>query len=474
MLPDDVLLEIFDFYLDENKRYYEKREEWIALAHVCRRWRSLVFQSPHRLNLQLVCTPYTRTRDTLAAWPPVPLIISDDYRECYDYDELDNIFAALEHNDRVCQIDLSLPGSEFEPFTNLAAMQKPFPELTELRLSCCTTESELPDLFLGGTAPSLRSLYLRYVPFPGLPKLLLSAAHLVKLELYLPYLTSSGYIPLEAMATSLSSLTSLEFLRLHYQSPVSPPHPSRPALENRRQTPPPLTRSVLPGLATIIFKGPSEYLEEILARTDAPRVKNLDITFFEQIRFDTPQLFQFISRRPTLRAPEMGCIKFDFITNIVKFRSRISDFGELKVEIPCTASEWQFLSLEQVCPSSLPLVSTLKDLSIYEKMRKRYLPPHWHVANTLWLELLRPFAAVKNLYLSRNSVRRIAPALQELVGGRTTEVFPALENIILEGFWKSDPLHKGIEKFVAARRLIGHSVAVSALEGQMHLEILRL
>jgi hypothetical protein len=58
-------------------------------------------------------------------------------------------------------------------------------------------------------------------------------------------------------------------------------------------------------------------------------------------------------------------------------------------------------------------------------------------------------------------VPRIAPALQELVGGETTEVLPTLENISLEWFQPSGPLHEGIEKFVAARRLTSHPVAVS-------------
>jgi hypothetical protein len=36
----------------------------------------------------------------------------------------------------------------------------------------------------------------------------------------------------------------------------------------------------------------------------------LHIIFFNQIIFDLPQLFQLTSRRPTLRAPEMGRIEF--------------------------------------------------------------------------------------------------------------------------------------------------------------------
>jgi hypothetical protein len=107
------------------------------------------------------------------------------------------------------------------------------------------------------------------------------------------------------MATSLSALTNLEFLRLHFLYPRP-----RPALGSRRLPPPPLTRSILPNLTKIRFKGASEYLEEILARIDAPRVNELHIIFFNQIIFDLPQLFQLTSRRPTLRAPEMGRIEF--------------------------------------------------------------------------------------------------------------------------------------------------------------------
>jgi hypothetical protein len=109
MLPDDVLLNIFDFYMPAEDDYFKKKDEWTALAHVCRRWRSVVFQSPNRLNLRLVCTPYTRVRETLDIWPPLPLIISTNYRPSYKSDNLqDNIIAALEHNNRCIESNSNL------------------------------------------------------------------------------------------------------------------------------------------------------------------------------------------------------------------------------------------------------------------------------------------------------------------------------------------------------------------------------
>jgi hypothetical protein len=98
-----------------------------------------------------------------------------------------------------------------------------------------------------------------------------------------------------------------------------------------------------------------------MARIDAPRLDELDITIF-----DTPQLFQFISRRPTLRAPEKGHIAFHSKAITVEFPSQISDYAVLSMEIRCTVSEWQLLSLGQVCTSSLPPLSTLECLYIFE------------------------------------------------------------------------------------------------------------
>ena len=464
MLPDDVLLEIFHIYVIEGPSAFEGfrclsefgvNQGWITLAHLCRRWRSVVFQSQRRLDLRLLCTYKTPARDTLDVWPPLPLIIQDPYGIPYHWNDTsgaDNIIAALEHNDRVCQIDLCrLTSSPLEYVAGSAAMQKPFPELIHLRLEMYEYGPKpiLPDSFLGGTAPRLQSLILDGISFPRLPKLLLSATHLV--DLSLPNIPRSGYFPPDAMATSLSAMTSLESLRLNFRYPRP-----RPALENRRPPPPPLTRFILPHLTKIQFKGVSEYLEEILARIDAPRLDELEITFFNQIIFDTPQLFQFISRRPTLRAPERGRIKFGPGAIYVGFLSQTSQYDiVLSVGILCTTSEWRLSSLEQICTSSLPPLSTLEVLYIHGDGRHL---PHWQddFDNTLWLDLLRSFVAVKSLYLTKKSVSHIAPALQELVGGRTAEVLPTLENIFLEGFQPSGPLYEGIEKFVVARQLTSH------------------
>ena len=473
MLPDDVLLEIFDFHADEavdeaineaivetdimhpDTGYIKKPiiEGWITLVHVCQRWRSVIFQSPRRFNLRLLCLPETPAKDTLDIWPPLPLIVEDHYGASFG---ADNILAALEHNHHVCQIELLCePSSELECYTNSAAMQKPFPKLTHLLLRgpSRSSGSTLPDSFLGGNAPRLRSLELDCIPFPGLPKLLLSATHLIHLDLF--DIPPSGYIPPEALATSFSALTNLESLNLHFLSPRP-----RPALDSRR--PPPMTHSILPSLTEIEFKGTSDYLEEILARIDAPRLDRLDITFFNDILFDTSQLPQFISRIPALRSPKKGHVTFDYAEIVVEFNSQTSGYHVLRVRILCSAPDWQLSSIEQVFTPSFPPLSTLEDLYIFDDS-DRYYPRPWQddVENTLWLEVLHRFAAVKNLYLCEEIAPSIGAALQELVGARTTEELPTLENIFLEGLQPSGPAQEGIEKFLTARQLTSRPIAVS-------------
>ena len=99
MLPDDVLLKMFDFYVNEDQDKYFKIyiEKWQRLVHVCRQWRRVVFGSPRRLNLRLVCTSETPARDTLDVWPSLPLLI----RDCdHPTEDVDDIIAVLERSNR--------------------------------------------------------------------------------------------------------------------------------------------------------------------------------------------------------------------------------------------------------------------------------------------------------------------------------------------------------------------------------------
>ena len=364
---------------------------------------------------------------------------------------MDNVIAVLERSDRVCRIYLMyLRSSDLEIF--LAEMQQPFSELTHLKLHAHgETVPIIPDSLLGGSALRLESLMLEGIPFPGFPKLILSATHLD--TLCLEDIPHSGYISPEAMVTALSALTGLEELSIRFQSPRSCPDQ-----ESRRL--PPSTRSVLPVLTSFTFKGVTEYLEDLVASIDAPQLNALDITFFNDIVFDTPQFIQFISRTPTSRALEEARIIFWNGAASTNFSSRTSGHGKLNVKTLCRGLDWQVSSLEQVCTSCLPPLSTSEVLYIYERPHLQ-LDSQDDIENGPWQDLLRSFAAVKNLFISKELAPRIVPALQELVEGRTLEVFPTLQSIFLEGLESSGPVQEGIEQLVAARQAVGHPIVVS-------------
>ena len=465
ILPDEVLLGIFDHYVGIFDHYvYEAnmKNRWVTLVHVCQRWRNVGFGSPCRLNLQLVCSDKTPVRRTLDIWPPLPIIIIQYFDPARG---MDNILAALEHVDRISRITLTqVPTAQMEKV--VPAMQKPFPALTHLQLTSSETPLVAADIILGGPVPRLRVLTLDGISFRGLPKLLLSTTDLVVLDLgRIPH---SAYISPETMVMNLSRLTRLLFLCLGFKSPQSRPH-------QERRRPPPPTRTVLFALKSFLFRGASEYLEDLVSRIDTPQVDVWSITFFHQLIFDTPQLTQFISRIPTLKAHDQAQARLVFYERHICVTFPLTPCGVFALGMSCKQLDWQLSSMAQICISSFPqaLPLTVDHLYILESSGSQ---PHWldDIDNSQWLEILRPFTTVKNLYLSKELARRVVPSLQELVGGRATELLPALQSLFLEELHPSGLVEEAIGRFVGVRQSSNHPIAVSPWKrGNPPLWILR-
>jgi hypothetical protein len=432
MLPDEAVLEIFSFFLYGN----ENRDGWHPLVHVCRKWRNVIFGSPRRLNLRLHCTARTPVKEMLDIWPPFPIVIKGSYCPS-PIASVDNIVAALAHNDRICEVMFGHTSISLWEIV-LTAMQVPFPELTRLHFeSKDETVPVVPDSFLGGSAPRLRSLSLDGIPFPGLSKLLLSATDLV--DLSLSNIPHSGYIAPPAMATCLATLTRLKSLSLNFQSPRSRPDPVG-------RFPHPAARTVLPALTDLRFTGVSEYLEDLVARIDAPLLHVLDIKFFLQLIFDTPQLAQFIDRTPQLKMYDEARVVFSDSGASVSLPRTLDDRG-VEFGISCRQIDWQLSSLAQICDSCIPqaLISAVEHLHIVE----RRISPHHReddIENSQWLELFLPFTTVRNLYLSKEFAPRVMLALQEFVGDRATGILPALQYLHLEvpPIWTSPRHHREV------------------------------
>jgi len=199
-------------------------DSWQILIHICQRWRCVVFELLVFFDLQLLCIPKRLVQMMLDVWPPaLPIAIRSckplHKRQKREY----NIIEAFKQHNRVCKIDImGTPNSLMEAFLT---MKEPFPNLTRLGLEWFDyiEMPVLPDSFLGGSAPRLRSLILCQIPFPVVWKLLLSTSRLVRL--HLQDILPSGYFSPEEMISGLSSLTSLEVLCIVFQP--SPPQANR-------------------------------------------------------------------------------------------------------------------------------------------------------------------------------------------------------------------------------------------------------
>ncbi len=102
--------------------------------------------------------------------------------------------------------------------------------------------------------------------------------------------------------------------------------------------------------------------------------------------------------------------------------------------------------------------------------KHQYLRLVWKndaIENTLWLERLLPFPAVKNLYLSKDFAPGIAAALQQIIG---TEVLPSLQNIFVDGLELSGRFQENIGQFVATRELSDHSITISNWNGRKMMQ----
>jgi F-box-like len=454
-LPDNVLLDIFEFCQVQR---WDGRPgmAWTKLVHVCQRWRYIVFASPLRLYLRLLCTERTPVRKTLDVWPPLPIEIwFFQVRLRVE----DNVIAALEGPNRVRSIllnDITIPLEHL-----VAVMQDPFPELESLALRVewpCGNVPPLPSTFLGGSAPRLRSLHLDGIPFPTLPQLLLSSNHLVNLRLFrIPH---SGYISPEAMAMCISTLTSLTRFSIGFISPTSHPDP-------RTRRPPPLTRAVLPALTKFYFRGVTEYLEDLVARIDAPLLYSVDIRFFNQLVFGIQQLGRFIGHAPALMSCDMAEIYiYEYCIVMRLMPMRPPPFHILIFKISCREIDWQVLAMAQICNQlSESFISSIEHLFIQDVDATSSTFPstlEGFMEETQWLELFHPFIAVKSLEMRSETTRmgsHILSALRGLSVELATEILPALDSLNLEDNQESGPEEQDIEPFIVARQGSDHPVA---------------
>jgi hypothetical protein len=462
MLPDDVLLEIFDFYKEDPASQIPLVSigpgtwRWKTLIQVCRRWRCVIFGSPRRLDLRVICTDTTPTRTSLDIWPPFAISILCRHR--VDEKNVENVIAAIESCDRIYHIFIDdINGAALEILA--AAMQQPLPILQGFGLKSNDESVPVPVLsetFLGGYAPSLEFIGLYGIPFPTLPKLMLSGAQIVGLVLF--DIPNSGYISPDVMATCLGELPNLNYLFIRFQSPIF--HPFQTATS--------CARAVLSALTDFAFYGISEYFEALVAQIDTPLLNDLTVSFFVEPTFYIPQLRHFIGRAERLKP--FNPARMECSDGAIGITCGFPRRFELRIR--CERPDWKLSSMTQILGQQLPLLSHVEELEIFQS-------PHANIEwmdnpdmnPSLWLDLFHLFITLQSLYVSEKLVPTVAAALQELTGGRTMEVLPALHGLFLEGIQPCGHKEEGIKSFINSRELSGHPVTLQSWKRHLSADL---
>ncbi|KAI9451044.1 hypothetical protein BJY52DRAFT_1419288 [Lactarius psammicola] len=403
-LSDDVLLDIFKCYMDDSAPF------WFTLAHVCRSWR-------------LIVVNYGR-------FPTAP-------------EDEDNIMAALEQSDRVYSINLTVTSSLLK---RLSTISEPLSELEELvLLSQDNLQLTLPSTFWWGHR--LRTLHSTRIAFPSLPQLLSPSQDLIDLQLH--EIPSVGYFSPEAFANALCGMTQLETLSLHFLT-------LRPRRSYLGLPPPPGNRFFLPALTRFKYRGISKYLDNLVARIDAPRLGDVDIKFFSQPTLDASQLGLFINRIESWGSPLRAEILSSDGAISITF-TRPGALTRLGLEISCKQLDWQLFSISQICDHFSSFLFNVEDLGI-KTIGPSIVPDD--VDDEQWLGLIRAFDGARDLRVSGQLAIDMLRALRPADEGHTI-VLPALRNLyVQESVHNLGPLRDSMESFVTQRRLSSHPVRV--------------
>ena len=448
-LSDEVLLNIFRYSLDASPRF------WSSLVHICRKWRHIVFASQRALHLRLFCMHGTPVLKTLDHWPALPIVVQ--YGGSLALDPLapedeENIMAALRQSDRVGSISLTVTNSLLE---NLSTISEPFLELEELvLLPRDNMQLTLPSAFRWG--PRLRCLHSTRVAFPALLQLLYSSRNLVDLQLHEVF--DPWHVSPEALTDALSGMAQLRSLSLHFLPTAYYPAPSP---RSRR-------RVVLPVLTHLNFRGIAQYLEDIVARIDAPRLGYIEVTFFNKIIIDLSKLSEFINRvemhKSYRRAHILSSERAISISLIQPGAPAC-----LKLQLFCESLSGQLFSMARICIHFSDFLFNVEDLRISATR-----PPRWN--NSLysghWLELISSFTGVKWFHVAGNLSTNVVRALRP-PDRRREIVLPALHRLYIpQPGQRHAPLREAVVSFITSRRLSGHPIWVE-YEPLCHISELR-
>ena len=426
------------------------RWEWLRLIHVCQTWRSIIFDSPRRLGLQLFCTNGTPVRNILHCWPELPIIMRYGVFSGTDplpvaAQDMDEIVAALQQPGRIRTIQLTVTSLLLEKLT--AITQEEFPNLELLELTSQTEAGLIFHNQFFGATPRLHTLRTTKIALPGLPQLLLSDTDLVSLQL--EAIPSIGYIPPDDLITTLSAMHRLQMFHVHFLPPISRPVSLRP---QRRVT--------LPFLKYFEFHGDCEYLM-CLSNGINVIAKYTYLTFLNDLEYPISTLMDLIGRT---EMPGFSEAKLHYSDTDISITFSQPETPRLLVfRVPSTRFDWQMTSITKIC-DQLQSSATLsvRQLDIYAS------PPlpdgHDDMDHSLFLGLFRIFNSVESLRVTKEIRAHAVRALARAQLPHEDMVLRNMQEFYVEAHDEFASVQTALAAFIAARRRSNFPVSLHPWE----------
>jgi len=438
----DALLNIFHHYRLEDVNSWNLRLAWCKLAHVCRRWRYLIYDSFSLLDMYLLLKNGSPPLGSLAHLPPLPLVI--DYCNMTTtwvrQDEL-GILNGLQQHGRVRRIFLRVPTPHM--CICLATMSDLYPILEDLFLSSTTKEET--SVVLPGTfrAQNLRYLTLQGVGFPTELPLFTYFTTLVTLTLTripAPYYFCPGHL-----VTQLQGLLYLEELSIGFAVPTPIPSTEEELL------PAPMPRVTLPTLKRLMFQGVAVYLENLVAQINTPLLEQLIITLFFELSFTLVSLTHFIHTTGGIRCLSAKVL---FKREGVSIVTNNLGSGCFTINVDVKPLGWQIDAATQCCRALEQFLSAAEELTL--NLDKGRMPSDDSLDSMWWLGLLLPFSRVKKLQIDSSLTFEISDALDLDAAELDLNPLPELQTLEIQP--EENDANRAFSKFIETRELEGRPV----------------
>ena len=260
-------------------------------------------------------------------------------------------------------------------------------------------------------------------------------------EVLNPWLSSP-----EALTDALSGMAQLRSLSLHFL-PITG-HLGVSQLFRKR--------AVLPALTCLDFRGITNYLEDLVAGLDAPRLGEIEVTFFEESISDLSRLSKFVDQIGSHNAHRQAHILSSSDAISVSF-TQPGVPTCINLQVSCEQLSEQLSFLTRVCDHFSTFIYDVEDLRISARQRQRR---EGNLCGEQWLKSFKSFTGVKWLHFDGQSSVSIMRALEK-ANTRGETLLPGMHKLCIPQPWSRNvAVRKVAMSLLTSHRVSGRSIVV--------------